>query len=98
MAGRQEDLTGAEERIAAILGQVRKDIFRVARAQQALFAYLDTLAKAFLTCVPEPPAEAKPQAVARAKERYDRLIKSAGRAMVGESGLAMKDLVEGLER
>jgi len=39
--------------------------------------------------VPEPPAEAKPQAVARAKERYDRLIKSAGRAMVAESSLGI---------
>ena len=76
---RPEDLTGAEERIAATLGQVRKDVFRVARAQQALFAYLDTLAKALLTCVPEPPVEAKPQAIARARERYDRLIKSAAR-------------------
>ncbi|SPF56019.1 hypothetical protein SBA4_7660002 [Candidatus Sulfopaludibacter sp. SbA4] len=35
---RQEGLTGAEERIAATLGQVRKDVFRVARAQQALCA------------------------------------------------------------
>jgi len=42
---RQEGLTDAEERIAATLGQVRKDVFRVARAQQALFAHLDTLAK-----------------------------------------------------
>lgn len=68
-------------------------MFRLARAQPALFAYLDTLAKALLTCVPEPPPEARPQAVAGAKERYDRLLKSAGRAMVGESDLAMKDLV-----
>jgi hypothetical protein len=54
---------------------------------------LDTLAKTILTCVPEPPADAKPQAVARAKERYDRLLKSAGRAMVGDAKLAMQDLV-----
>jgi hypothetical protein len=67
------------------------------RVQQALFAYLDTLAKTFLTCVPEPPADAKPQAVARAKERHDRLLKSAGRAMVGESKVAMHDLVEHVE-
>jgi len=87
----------AEERIAATLGQARKDAFRVARAQQALFAFVDTLAKALLACVPEPPAEARPQAIARANERYDRLIKSAGRAMAAESGLAMKDLVNGLE-
>jgi hypothetical protein len=65
--------------------------------QQALFAYLDTLTKTLLTCVPEPPADAKVQAVARAKERYDRLLKSAGRAMVGESKLAMHDLVDHVE-
>jgi hypothetical protein len=44
---------------------------------------------------PGSPAEAKPQAVARAKERYDRLLKSAesaGRAMVGDAKLAMQDL------
>ncbi|HTS62582.1 MAG TPA: hypothetical protein VMH28_11195 [Candidatus Acidoferrales bacterium] len=73
------------------------DVFRLERAQQALFAFVDTLAKALLNCLPEPPAEAKLQAVA-AKERYDRLIKSAGRAMVGESCLAMRELVEGLEK
>ena len=93
LSARQEGLTGAEERLAASLEQVRKDVFRLTRAQQALFAYLDTLAKALLTCVPEPPADAKPQAVARAKERHDRLLKSVGRAMVGESGIAMKDLL-----
>lgn len=93
LAARHDGLTGAEERLAASVEQVRKEVFRLGRAQQALFAYLDTLAKALLTCVPEPPADAKSQAVARAKERHDRLLKSAGRAMVGESGLAMKDLV-----
>lgn len=41
------------------------------------------------------PADAKPQAVARAKERYDRLLKSAGRAAVGDAKLAMQDLTDG---
>jgi hypothetical protein len=98
LGGREEGLTGTEERLAASMEQVRKDVFRLTRAQQALFAYLDTLTKAFLTCVPEPPADAKPQAVARAKERHDRLLKSVGRAMVGESGMAMKDLLGNGER
>ena len=93
LSGRQDGLTGAEERLAASIEQVRRDMFRLMRAQQALFAYVDTLAKTFLTCVPEPPADAKPQAVARAKERYERLLKSAGRAMVGDAKLAMQDLV-----
>jgi len=98
LSARQEGLTGAEERLAGSVEQVRREVFRLGRAQQALFAYLDTLAKALLTCVPEPPADAKPQAVARAKERHDRLLKSAGRAMVGESGIAMKDLLSDAER
>ena len=93
LTGRQDGLTGAEERLAASIEQVRRDMFRLMRVQQALFAYLDTLAKTILTCVPEPPTDAKPQAVARAKERYDRLLKSAGRAMVGDAKLAMQDLV-----
>jgi len=31
-----------------------------------------------LTCVPEPPADSKPQAIALARDRYHRLIKAAG--------------------
>ena len=67
------------------------------RMHQALVAYVDTLTKTLLTCVPEPPRDAKAQAVARARERYGCLLKSAGRAMVGESKLAMHDLVASVE-
>ena len=97
LSGRQDNLTGTEERLVGSIEQVRREQFRLMRMQQALFAYLDTLTKTLLTCVPEPPADAKAQAVARAKERYDRLLKSAGRAMVGESKLAMHDLVDHVE-
>jgi Arc/MetJ-type ribon-helix-helix transcriptional regulator len=97
LSGRQDDLNGAEERLAASIEQVRRDQYRLMRMHQALFAYVDTLAKTFLTCVPEPPPDAKPHAVASAKERYDRLLKSAGRAMVGEAKLAMHDLVAHVE-
>ena len=93
LSGREAGITGVEERLAATIEQVRREMFRLMRAQQALFAYVDTLAKTILTCMPEPPADAKPQAVAQAKERYNRLLKSAGRAMVGEAKLAMEDLV-----
>ena len=97
LAGRREDLTGTEERLVGSIEQVRREQFRLIRMQQALFAYVDTLTKTLLTCVPEPPSDAKSQAVAMAKERYDRLLKSAGRAMVGESKLAMHDLVAHVE-
>ncbi len=75
--GRPE-LIGTEERIAGGFERVSRDMVRLARGQQALFALLDTLAKAILTCLPEPPSDARPQAIARAKERYDRLMKTAG--------------------
>ena len=77
----------------ASIERVRQEVFRLGRAQQALFAFLDSLAKVVLTCVPEPGGEAMEAAVARARGRHARLLKSAGQAMVGDSQVAMRDLV-----
>jgi len=79
------------------MDQVRCNQFRLMRMNQALFAFVDALTKTFLTCVPEPAADAKPQAVARTKERYNQLLKSAGRAMVGEAKFALEDLVANVD-
>src|SRR5580704_89444 len=57
LSGREDTMIGAEERLAASMEQMRREIFR-RRAQQALFAYVDSLAKVLLTCVPEPVGEA----------------------------------------
>jgi predicted transcriptional regulator len=91
--GRDGALSEAELRIAAGLERASREIVRVQRAQQALFAVMDTLVKTFLTCVPEPPRDAVSQSIARARERYERFVKSAGQAMVGDSHAAMNDLV-----
>src|ERR1700689_167103 len=93
LSGREDKMIGAEERLAASMEQIRREIFRNGRAQQALFAFVDSLAKVVLTCVPEPGGEAMEEAVARARGRHARLLKSAGQAMVGDSQLAMQDLV-----
>ena len=93
LGGRGDHLDGIEDRLAATIEQMRREVFRLSRAQQALFAYVDSLAKVILTCMPEPPHEAKPQAIARAKERHSRLLKSAGASMVGDSQAALQDLV-----
>jgi hypothetical protein len=92
-SGREDKMIGAEERLAASMEQMRREIFRNGRAQQALFAFVDSLAKVLLTCVPEPGAEAMEAAVVRARGRHARLLKSAGQAMVGDSQLTMQDLV-----
>ena len=93
LSGREDTMIGAEERLAASMEQMRREVFRLGRAQPALFAFVDSLAKVLLTCVPEPGGEAMEAAVARARGRHTRLLKTAGQAMVGDSQLAMQDLL-----
>jgi len=93
LSGRKEDLASAEQRLAASIEQVRQELGPLGRAQQALFALVDSLAKVVLTCVPEPAGEAREAALAMAQRRYARLVKSAGRAMDGDSHLAMQELI-----
>jgi predicted DNA-binding protein len=93
LAGREDTMIGAEARLAASMERISREILRLGRAQQALFAFVDSLAKVLLTCVPEPGGEAMEAAVARARRRHVQLLKSAGQAMVGDSQLAMQDLV-----
>ena len=93
LGAREDGMIGTEERLAASIEQVRREVFRLGRTQQALFAFVDSLAKILLTCLPEPSGEAMEAAVARARGRHARLLKSAGQAMVGDSQVAMQDLV-----
>jgi len=90
----REGLSDTEQRITAGFERMSRDVFRVGRGQQALFAFFDTLAKTLLTCIPEPPADARRQAIALARERYEVLIRTATRAMEGDARAAMRDLVE----
>jgi Arc/MetJ-type ribon-helix-helix transcriptional regulator len=92
------DSPDAEQRVSAGFDRIAQEVFRVGRSQQALFALVDALTKTVLTCIPEPPADARPQAVARGRERYDRLIKSAGRSMVGDAQVAMQELTSNVSQ
>jgi Arc/MetJ-type ribon-helix-helix transcriptional regulator len=98
LSGRKEELASAEERLVVSIDQVRGELLAVGRAQQALFALVDSLAKILLTCIPEPDREALESAVARAHGRHTRLLKNAGQAMGGDSRLAMQELVKHGER
>jgi hypothetical protein len=44
---------GVEQRIAATLDQIQDELSRIQRVQQTQFAFVDTLAKALLTGLPE---------------------------------------------
>jgi Arc/MetJ-type ribon-helix-helix transcriptional regulator len=93
LAGRESGVDAAEQRIAASLDRMAREIRNLRLGQQALFAFVDVLAKTLLTCVPEPPKDAHDQAVARGKARYDRFLKSVGMGMVGDSQAALSELL-----
>jgi Arc/MetJ-type ribon-helix-helix transcriptional regulator len=86
----REELTGIEERITGSFDRLSSESLRLSRAVQALFALVEALSKTVLTCVPEPPVEARPQAVALARERYKLLIQSAAAGISGDSRAAME--------
>ena len=94
LAGRESGVDAAENRLAASLDRMVRETRAVRLGQQALFAFVDSLVKTLLTCVPEPPRDAYDQAVARGKFRYDRFLKSVGAGMAGDSQAAMTELVK----
>lgn len=88
------DDPAAEDRLAATFDRTLTEVQRLATGQQALFAFVDALAKTVLTCIPEPSGEAYQQAIARARLRYDRFLKSVGSGLSGEAGKAFAELSE----
>ena len=95
LAGRESGVDAAEERLAASVDRLSREVRSVKLGQQALFAFVDSLVKTLLTCIAEPPREAYDQAVARGRLRYDRFLKSVGTGLAGDSKAAMAALIEG---
>src|SRR5277367_703884 len=92
------DGSAPNEKILGYIREVRQDVRRVERAQQALFALVDSLAKVFVTCVPEPRGVAMEPALAEARNRHARLLNNAGHAMLSDSLVAMGELISRGER
>jgi Arc/MetJ-type ribon-helix-helix transcriptional regulator len=82
----------AEERIAATVNRLAAEVRSVHTAQLATFAFVDSLVKVLLTCIPEPPNEALDPAKARAKRRYEKFLLSVAQGMAGESRGALREL------
>ena len=76
-----------EQRIAATLDRIQSDLSRLQRAQQTLFAFVDTLAKALLTGLPEQSSTS----ATRGNERYERFLKSAAATMLNGSHPLLRD-------
>jgi Arc/MetJ-type ribon-helix-helix transcriptional regulator len=90
---RKEGSGPSAEQIVGSLKDIQQEIRRLERVQQALFALVDSLAKAFLTCVPEPRGVALETALAEARNRHARLLTNAGHAMLSDSLVSMEALI-----
>lgn len=87
-------LDRTEQNIAASIDRLAREVRTLHNAQQAIFALTDSLARLFLTCVPEPPSEVLDQAKRRARLRYDRFLLSVAQNMGAESRTSLTELTE----
>jgi hypothetical protein len=94
LRGADSTLDESEQRISASLERYAKQVQRVSTGQQALFAYVDALAKVILSTLPDIDEDARKTAVARGKVRYSRFLKSVGANMAGDAQAALSELVD----
>jgi hypothetical protein len=93
LRGEDATLDESEQRTTASLERYSKQVRRVSTGQQALFAYMDALAKVILSTLPDTDEDTRQAAAARGKLRYSRFLKSVGANMVGDAQAALSELV-----
>ena len=97
LVGSRNTSDSTEERLAATIDRLAGELRRLRTGQQGLFAFLDALTKTVLTCLPEPSGENHAQAIARAKARYERFLKSVGIRIAGDTQAAPDELTGRLQ-
>jgi len=70
LRGAEAILDESEQRINASLEKYSKQVRRASTGQQALFAYVDTLAKVILSTLPDTDEDTRNAAVSTGKIRY----------------------------
>lgn len=93
LRGADSTIGESEQRISASLEKYSMQVRRVSTGQQALFAYVDALAKVILSTLPDTDEDTRKAAAARGKLRYSRFLKSVGANMVGDAQAALSELV-----
>ena len=58
---------------------------------------MDSLTKAFFTCVPEPSPQVADQATANARRRYDRLLHTVAQTMRAQGPAVLRELERNVE-
>ena len=79
-----DSMSEAEARIAASFDQIMREVRSLHTSMQAQFALTDALTKYVLTCVIEPPSDVLQSARAKARTRYDRLMRAAAKTITGQ--------------
>jgi predicted transcriptional regulator len=79
-----DSMSEAEARIAASFDQIMREVRSLHTSMQAQFALTDALTKYLLTCVIEPPSDLLQSARAKAKARYNRLMRAAAKTITGQ--------------
>ena len=92
----QNELDGreAEQRTASTMDRLARELRRLDTTHQAEFAFLDALARVILHCLPEPQVETRDQAMAKAKERHQKILKMAALNMQGDARADLMELIE----
>lgn len=72
-------LEQTEQRIAGTLDRFAREVKQLHNGQQTLYALVDSLARVFFQCIPEPPADSLDQARAKARARYDNFVRNVAR-------------------
>ena len=92
----QNELDGreAEQRLASTMERLARELRRLDTTHQAEFAFLDALARVILHCLPEPQVEIRDQAMAKAKERHQKLLKMAAANIQGDARADLMELIE----
>jgi hypothetical protein len=94
VSDRRAALNESEQRMAASLDRIAKQLRKLETVLQAHFAFTDALAKLILICVPEPPKDVFELAKAKAKVRYEKLLRGVAENMVGEARATLSELVD----
>src|SRR3984957_10277670 len=93
LRGAEATLDESEQHLSASLERYSKQVRRMSTGQQALFAYVDALAKVILSTLPDTDEDTRKTAVARGKLSHSRFLKSVGANMVGDAQAALSELV-----
>jgi hypothetical protein len=88
----EQQIDDMEQKTVATINRLSREVHQLRVQHLATWSLVDSLTKAFFTCVPEPPPQMTEQATANAKRRYDRLLLTVAQTMRAQGPAVLKEL------